>query len=66
VDRHAAVDVVVHERHLDEIAVVHAKLGPRNAPVERQSVNRAARGETNRGVLRPERKPLVRLSIRAA
>ena len=42
VDGHAVRDVLVHEHHLDEVALADAELGARRPPVERERVDGAA------------------------
>ena len=48
VDRHALLDVLVDQRHLDEVALAHAQLRSGRPAVEGQRVDWSARGELDR------------------
>jgi hypothetical protein len=54
VHRDPVVEVLVPERHLDEVALVDAELGPGNLAVEGQRVDLSSRIEPDPGLLRGE------------
>ena len=53
VDRDAVLDVLVAQRHLDEVALADAQLGPGHGAVERERLDGPARCEPDRRRARP-------------
>ena len=64
VDRDALLDVLVDERHLDEVPLAHAELRAGRTTVEGQRVDRSARGELDRRVPCRESEAGVGLTVR--